>query len=181
MAPGVKGRGIYIPLPSSSLRSSPIPLPCAHATRPATPRTPPPPRPTSVAATASRASTVPTPPRAPTTSRRHCCPAAPARRAATPVPYVLRRFPRYASCLLRSISRLHRDQQIDHDEEHAVLACSISDPRADQTHLIRLQLIIEDFTSMNIKNSDVHHKKKDLIGLVEIVSTSLTFLYFVYG
>ena len=84
-------------------------------------------------------------------------------------------------CLLRSISRLHRGQQIDHDEEHAVLACSISDPRADQTHLIRLQLIIEDFTSMNIKNSDVHHKKKDLIGLVEIVSTSLTFLYFVYG
>ena len=27
MAPGVKGRVIYIPLPSSSLRSSPIPLP----------------------------------------------------------------------------------------------------------------------------------------------------------
>ena len=27
MAPGVKGRGIYIPVPSSSLRSSPIPLP----------------------------------------------------------------------------------------------------------------------------------------------------------
>ena len=27
MAPGVKGRGIYIPLPSSSLHSSPIPLP----------------------------------------------------------------------------------------------------------------------------------------------------------
>ena len=26
MAPGVKGRGIYIPPPSSSLRSSPIPL-----------------------------------------------------------------------------------------------------------------------------------------------------------
>ena len=82
-------------------------------------------------------------------------------------------------CLLCSISRLHRDQQIDHDEEHAVLACSISDPPIK--HLIRPQLIIEDFTSMNIKNSDVHHKKKDLIGLVEIVSTSLTFLYFVYG
>ena len=27
MAPGVKGYGIYIPVPSSSLRSSPIPLP----------------------------------------------------------------------------------------------------------------------------------------------------------
>ena len=64
MAPGVKGRGIYIPLPSSSLRSSPIPLPCAHAT----PRTPLPPRPTPVVTTASRAFAVPTPPRAPTTS-----------------------------------------------------------------------------------------------------------------
>ena len=181
MAPGVKGYGIYIPVPSSSLRSSPIPLLRPRHSASHTEDAVPPPRPTSVVATASRASVVPTPPRAPTTSQRHCCPASPARRAATPVPYVLRRFPRYASCLLRSISRLHRDQQIDHDEEHAVLACSISDPRADQTHLIRLQLIIEDFTSMNIKNSDVHHKKKDLIGLVEIVSTSLTFLYFVYG
>ena len=64
MAPGVKGYGLYIPGPSSSLRSSPIPLPCAHAT----PRTPPPPRPTLVVTTASRASAVPTPPRAPTTS-----------------------------------------------------------------------------------------------------------------
>jgi len=38
MAPGVKGRGIYIPLTSSSLRSSPIPLPLhprhsAHRTK----------------------------------------------------------------------------------------------------------------------------------------------------
>ena len=35
MAPGVKGRGIYIPLPSSSMRSSPIPLPLRprHSTR----------------------------------------------------------------------------------------------------------------------------------------------------
>ena len=90
--------------------------PCAHATRPATPRTPPPPCPMSVVATASHASAVPTPPHAPTTSRRHYCPATPARRAATPVPYPRRvdtarrrgrqraraasspSFPRYAAC-----------------------------------------------------------------------------------
>ena len=123
MAPGVKGRGIYIYqchlLPCVLRRFL---SPCAHATRPATPRTPPPPRPTSVVATASRASAVPAPPRAPTTLRHHCGPAAPARRAATPVPYPRRvdtarrrgrqrarvvsspPFPRYAACSVPSPS-----------------------------------------------------------------------------
>ena len=96
---------------------SPAPTPLG----PATPRMPPPPRPTSVVATASRASAVPTPPHAPMTSRCHCCPATPARRAATPVPYprrvdtVRRRgrqracvassppFPRYAACSVPSL------------------------------------------------------------------------------